>query len=377
MLKRIYIDNYKSLVNFEISVGPINLFLGPNGGGKSAVFEALRLIRNFVRGFGKVTNLFYSRYCTRWQDSQFLQTFELDIEQDKDIYKYELSIEYGGEGGQARVNYERLWFNDKPLLKFEDGDVQLYRDDHSEGPRYPFDWSRSAVDSIAPRRGNERLTWFKEQLEHFTIIAQPIPLLIFEGSSYDQEEPFPSTHLENYVSWYRYLSQDQSFAYRLTDELRKILPGFDYFKFEPVAKLARLLKVYFRSADGQSSIGYRFDELSDGQRMLIALYTLIHVSCTDKQHKYTLCLDEPENFVGLPEIQPWLTELYDRCLEGEIQAILISHHPELINYLLASPVGYWFDRQSNGPTRVKPITDDAREGLPISELVARGWLSNE
>ncbi len=39
MLKRVYIDNYKSLVNVEIGLKEINLFLGANGAGKSAVFE--------------------------------------------------------------------------------------------------------------------------------------------------------------------------------------------------------------------------------------------------------------------------------------------------------------------------------------------------
>ncbi|WP_233258764.1 ATP-binding protein [[Phormidium] sp. ETS-05] len=90
---------------------------------------------------------------------------------------------------------------------------------------------------------------------------------------------------------------------------------------------------------------------------------------------YTLCLDEPDNFVALPEIQPWLIKLYDMCSEGKTQALLISHHPEIINYLLASPVGYWFERESNSPVRLKPISHDNQTGLPISELIARGWLN--
>jgi AAA15 family ATPase/GTPase len=104
--------------------------------------------------------------------------------------------------------------------------------------------------------------------------------------------------------------------------------------------------------------------------MLIALYTLIYYT---RFEDYTLCIDEPENFLALPEIQPWLRTLYDFCSDGELQSLLISHHPELIDYL-ASSVGHWFDHQSNAPVRVKRITDDKDTGLPISELVARGWL---
>jgi len=85
--------------------------------------------------------------------------------------------------------------------------------------------------------------------------------------------------------------------------------------------------------------------------------------------------DEPENFLALPEIQPWLLQLYDSCSEGKTQALLISHHPELINYLLASPVGYWFEREANTPVRVKQIVAESNGGLPVSELIARGWLN--
>jgi predicted ATPase len=164
-------------------------------------------------------------------------------------------------------------------------------------------------------------------------------------------------------------------AFQLINELKKILPGFDYFRFEAVGEKHRLLKVYFRE-ESETAIGYNFGELSEGQRMLIALYSLLYyIAHTDQSRQYTLCLDEPENFLALPEIQPWLTELYDSCMEGKTQALLISHHPELINYLLASPVGYWFERQTNRPTRVRPITPEEGDGLPISEIIARGWLN--
>ncbi len=54
-----------------------------------------------------------------------------------------------------------------------------------------------------------------------------------------------------------------------------------------------------------------------------------------------------------------------------------SNKQELINYLLASPIGYWFERQTNTPVRVKRIGSGILDnsGLPFSELIARGWLN--
>lgn len=86
---------------------------------------------------------------------------------------------------------------------------------------------------------------------------------------------------------------------------------------------------------------------------------------------YSLFIDEPENFLALREIQPWLAALEQEVGDGVEQAVLISHHPEIIDYLGAA-AGRWFSRPRGGPARVSP---DAPEtgGLSLSETVARGW----
>lgn len=369
MLKRIYIDNFRCLVNFELNVDAINLFLGYNGAGKSTVFEVLHKIQAFVSGDSKVEGIFKSADLTRWQTSQ-IQSFELEIIGNGGIYKYELAIGYNRD--KCRVEYERLWFDNQPLLKFELGEVQLYRDDFSQGPQYSFDWSQSILPSLMPRNDNTKLTWFREKMARF-IIVRIIPSLMIDESN--QEEMRLTSQMENYVSWYRYLSEDQGKVAEIGNILKDVLDGFTNFKFERVTEQSLVLKLRF-SAEGNSSklIEYRLGELSDGQKTLIALYALLHGT---KSEDYTLCIDEPENFLALREIQPWLIQLYDLCSERKLQALLISHHPELINYLLASPIGYWFERQSNAPVRVKQISNKIAEnsGLPVSELIARGWLN--
>ena len=79
MLKRIYIDNYKCLVNFEYQPGKVQLILGGNGTGKSSVFEVLALLRAFLLDGETTTQLFLARTLTRWEN-RTQQTFEIDIE---------------------------------------------------------------------------------------------------------------------------------------------------------------------------------------------------------------------------------------------------------------------------------------------------------
>jgi len=59
------------------------------------------------------------------------------------------------------------------------------------------------------------------------------------------------------------------------------------------------------------------------------------------------------------------------------QAILISHHPRLLNFL-ARDAGVWLSRDDGvGPTRVKPLAGTEDEsGLAVSQLIERGWMVN-
>ena len=69
MIKRLYIDNYKSLVNFELPLQELTLLLGPNGVGKTAVLDVVFALRRLLSGEAKVTDadVFPTTSLTRWQ----------------------------------------------------------------------------------------------------------------------------------------------------------------------------------------------------------------------------------------------------------------------------------------------------------------------
>lgn len=118
------------------------------------------------------------------------------------------------------------------------------------------------------------------------------------------------------------------------------------------------------------ALPFFFDELSDGQRCLICLYTILHFVLA--QGGATVVIDEPENFISLREIQPWLTAVSDVIEESHSQIILISHHPELINQW-APGCGVQFVREPLGPVRVVPFRGEPDSGISPAELIARGW----
>lgn len=369
MLRRIYADNFRCLVNFELRLDPINLLLGENGTGKTTVFELLYRLQQFLAGNAKVLTVFPSTELTRWQTSS-VQRFELDLATGDNQYSYSLSLQHDDDRRRARIEREALLLDGKPLFEFEDGTAKLYHDDFTRGPEYPFDWTQSGLGVLQPRPDNKKLTTFRKELAKI-IVASINPMLMSSESR--EEESTLVCNMENFVSWYRWLSQEhQGAMFALFRELAKVLSGFSSFSLKEAGE-AKVLKVLTQqpSANGRQQIAFDFSELSDGQRALVALYSLLF-GLGDQG--VSLFLDEPDNFITLRELQPWLNALKDRTGEGVEQAVLISHHPEIIDQL-AIPSGRWFEREANGPTRVSDQPKTLIDGLKASEIIARGWTA--
>jgi ATPase subunit of ABC transporter with duplicated ATPase domains len=385
MLKRIYADNFKCLVNFEWVPGstPICLMLGPNGSGKTTVFECLEALRAFATGDGQLDDLFPASTLTQWQNVP-TQSFEIEWEREGGVYSYEVAIVHNKNRTHRQVAHERLSLDGEPLLRFEKGEVHLWGGETRKKTQvYPFALKQSAMASLPTNALYSKHTWLKTALDRTTVI-QIVPPMMNETSL--QETTRPLRCFQNFVSWYRWISNDHGMAIRLEQELKEILPGFSNFKLESYGPEAKLLKGVF-DHEGGKPVELSFSSLSDGQRMLIALYALLHGMSVQPeewdgangQTGGLLCLDEPDNFVASGEIQPWLTAAEEQLSNKKTRLLMISHHPESINYgLMPSSEEtysvYWFSRDENSHTRVQPVTSEQPGGLKPSELAARGCL---
>lgn len=367
MIRRIYIDNYKCLVNFELSFDELTLLIGPNGVGKSAVLDVIFALRQLLSGAGRVLDqgVFSASTRTRWQDVP-IQILEVDVAIDDDEFKYRLEIEHDQSSRKARILRELLTSRGKPLFRFEMGEVQLYRDDHGEGPRFPSDWAESALARVAPRSDNKRLTAFLSFMQKI-VVCGLYPRSFATDSLI--EEPLLSRDGSNFSAWYRHFTQEhQDLVPHYVKIIQDIIDGFRGIRLERVGTDARALMVVF--GEKKTKYELRLDELSDGQRALLALYALVHLTAGQG---YTLFLDEPDNYLALAEIQPWVVALNDACGDTIPQAVICSHHPELIDYL-GGDRGLILNREVTGVTTVKKIADVALvDAMKLSEVIARGW----
>jgi predicted ATPase len=183
------------------------------------------------------------------------------------------------------------------------------------------------------------------------------------------EDALLSRDGSNFSAWYRNIFQErQDLVPGYHGALAEVIDGFSGIRLEKVGQETRAFTVIFEEQPERYEL--RLDELSDGQRALIALYALVHITAGQG---YTLFLDEPDNYVALSEIQPWLMALSDACGETIPQAVGCSHHPELIDYL-GGDRGLILRRESSGVVTARKVeATDASRGLRLSELVARGW----
>ncbi len=367
MLTRLYIDNYRSLVNFELPLQELTLLLGSNGVGKTSVLDVVFALRQLLAGIAKITDkdAFPASTLTRWQRRN-MQLFELDAALDGRDYRYRLEVEHDPTNRKARIELESLQLSSGPLFRFQHGEVQLYRDNHSLGPVFGADWSESALARVPPRGDNKLLTRFLDFIRK-VIVCGLYPASFASESS--TEDAVPKRDASNFAAWYRHLLLErQELVPEFTTALQEVIAGFRGIRMEKVGLETRALMVIF-DQNGQR-YELRLDEISDGQRALVALYSLVRLGAGQG---YTLFLDEPDNYLALAEIQPWLIELADACGTTVPQAVLCSHHPELIDYL-GTDRGVLLERESSGVTRAKPLSETTMDdGLKLSEQIARGW----
>ncbi|MDC0717899.1 AAA family ATPase [Nannocystis bainbridge] len=310
---------------------------------------------------------------TRW-DLRQEQRIELDVAGPEGLFKYRLVVEHDSNDEESRIVKETLHLADKPLFTFNEGQVQLYKDDGQPGPTFAGNVRRSGLGAVVPGSSNKLLTWFKRWLGEL-VVLRPNPALI-EGRA-EREDRSLSLSCDNFASWYRTMWQErpQEVNAALRD-LSELLDGFTGLAIRVDERRIGWLRATFADpADSnrrKKDIALDFDELSDGQRALIVLYVVLHTQIDGDR---TVLLDEPDNYTSLDEVQPFLMEALCRVRDRpEAQLFIISHNAQYIDQL-APEDGFIISRDGGGPSRIRPFR--SAEALAPSEIIARGGLSQE
>ncbi len=370
MLTRLHADNWRSFVNFELTLDSTILLLGDNGSGKTGVFDLLRLLKGLLLDRRRLDQLLPAASKTRWDGRQD-QRFEFDLAGNGGIYRYSLVVRHHPQatfpGEPVRAVTEALLHNDHVVARFEQEQLSVYDDQGNLFISSVADPSFSPIGNVftGPRSG--KLTWFKRRLAAiYTFHIDPRHMDPWSEAS----DPHPSDDLGNFAAWFRSLQQRKFSAVAdAFTALADIIPGFKELVVDSDLHERGRLRLRCGPIAGMPATSFDFAELSDGQRALIALYTIRHALIGPET---SVWFDEPDNFVALRELQPWLFSILDETLtDSGAQVVLISHNAELIDRL-AHDHGQWFFREGGGPTRVRPFVDVMAGPLAASAQLARG-----
>jgi energy-coupling factor transporter ATP-binding protein EcfA2 len=362
MVTRLYVNNYRCLVAFETQFESFGVLCGPNGAGKSSVFDALKLVRDLATGDvvlgGDNERDIRSLEFTNWLDSP-IQEFELGVTAEGHAFEYLLHLEQVASDKKPRIIRERATCDKQTVFERDLDGVRIQK---ASGVQtgFPLDWRQAALASIQPAADRREIE-ILQQATSKLLILRPNPRGMEKESK--GESGRLGLHMRNLTSWYRSLSADQDWTDILRDSLREVWPDFTSFRLVEVGLNTKALQLRFGS-----SVLF-FGQLSDGEKTLVGLYMIR--AALARGAVQTVLIDEPDNFVGLPELQPWVFSLRE-LLDENHQAVLISHHPEILSSAGEDLGRYlWRDNHAS-PTRIGPLKVPA--GLSAAEAVARGWV---
>lgn len=367
MLKRLYVDNVRCLQSFELRPGPVTALVGPNGGGKSTIFDVLASVQGFLGPASlAAASQFSPLSLTRW-DSRLVQTVELEVEEPSGgAFVYRLEIHHDSERRNATVMELLSTAGGQLLYRLSNGQVELFGDDPSSAPRttFPVDGRRSFLPILEPRPDNQKITAFKRWIAGMMLFRLR-PDQIAPGTRSESDAIAHSG--SNFVSWYRTLQQESPRTLeRVREDMEPIVDGLKAIRLSRVGADEKMLTFDCSVAGREFALG--LNELSEGQRVLLVLYTVMHAVA---DHATLLAFDEPDNFVAEREIQPWLASMRTRMVDAQRGTMLVlSHHPEVIDYLAADQIlRLWRD---GGSARQEALTVDREVGLPVSKMLKLG-----
>lgn len=172
MLKRIYIHNYRTFVNFEWSPPRRACWLAKTA---RASRRSLKYLECWGLSFCKVSPLMTQIFIstrTAWLQEQE-QVFTIELENEGQCFEYRLS--HYDENGIGTLR-EELSCSGRLIYRSVDGKVDLINESDRLTPRMviPFDRQRSFIAVIEPQENNHEVIEFRKLFRSIWTV-QPDP----------------------------------------------------------------------------------------------------------------------------------------------------------------------------------------------------------
>ncbi len=326
-IKSLKIDNFKTLLNFElIEPNPFSVFVGANGVGKSNIFEALEYLNFNCNDTSHSTQELFGGQKTFLNFNKQIDILDISIfcVDDKFVGNNSISLHRVPE---KNINNE---------------------------------FSGPTKELLGPASHNNNSELKSLFLHYFSRIfptskeANKLNL-----SSSNKKLNFNCDNLENVL---KRILENPLKALEIKEWLNLLRPGFSDIKIEK--DLSDKSFIQFFEEGYEKPFGKNL--ISDGTYNILCLLTAIYQ--TDEPQ--FLCIEEPENGLNPYVIKELVNFFREQCKEKGHYIWLNTHSQTLVNQL--QPEEIIIINKENGITVPKQIKDKNMHGLSMDEA----WLTN-
>jgi predicted ATPase len=383
VLTRLQARNFKSLRSLDLALGPLNVFVGPNMGGKSNLLDALSFLYDcwLPQGgtYGPVNALTkrggIDEILWKGGRDRLLSISVAFADPTRAGRDFEYTIELvGGPAGYAEIQTERLL-----LLEGEKRTELIAREAdgrwliNADGTRLvSVELQRSAMEFAPQNWDGYPLKWFAQNWRFYNFIP----------SVMKQANPVAAggvlePHGQNLSAWLMWLQTraPERFS-RIVEVARDVFPEIRRLLTWPTQQGT----VYLASEEQALGRQTPLIQMSDGELTFIAFLSLVFAPVELGGHLFMV--EEPENhlhprlletLIGLlRQVQQEVNDLP----EGSVvpgQILFTTHSPYLVNQLNLDEI-VWVEKKNGATEVVRPSDKDHLRQLVEDKAVGLGDL---
>ena len=371
MISRVHIENFKSLVNFDLPpqghpLGGFTCLIGMNGAGKSTLLQAFDFIAHVA--IGKVQEWLRNR---DWKKGEMVS----HVGKKNPVITF--TVEMRAKMGQTivwharfntamlRCTQETILSNDEPILKLEDG--RLFVLNSSEGAlrfdKVPFEYEGSVFSTLKLEGTHPGIAEVKTKLQSLHSLELLAPQLMRRRSRESEDIGPGGERLAGFLS---HLSEAQQED--LLTQIQSFYPEIVGWRVKKKQYGWKGLLVEERTMGG-AEVGE--GHINDAFLRVIAMLSQAYTRAG------MLLLDEIENGMNPAMVGKLMDFLVALSRQG-LQVIVTTHSPIILNFLddeVAKEGVMLLYKNENGSTHAcryfdQPETLDKLRALGPGEVFA-------
>lgn len=343
MLKRVLIQNFKSLKDVTLDLQPVNLLIGPNNSGKTNLLKALEFFQEFCESKVEVTKeiVFARKRANIKIDLSFEYKFPLD---DYPTYEH-----FCLKNVEKTIDTRLL--SEYKVEVGETNTVEQYLNEYGSVKKISVDKSY-VLHSLTIMGG---ITIYHPES---SLLSKSFPLIPnSERVSHD------ASNIVAFLDTSRDKNPENFYA--IQNDLKKCITEFSQIRFDNVEPSEEQKELYgdktFKKLGlyhDKLKITVWADELSEGTLFFLALLCIINQPNPPK----LLLLEEPERGIHPRRIHEVMDFIFRLAEEKDVQIIMTSHNENVLNEFRSMPEAVFvFDKDDEGATQVKNLQRDIIE----------------